>query len=373
MTRSESRPPRVLIAPLNWGLGHATRCIPIAREFERQGWEVGFAADGPAALILKDAFPDHRHWNLPGLEIHYPRSGSFIFSIATQVPAFLKRIRRERHDLEEILNAWEPQLVISDNRYGLHSDRCRSIFMTHQINILLPGMRLMESVVRSWVRNQILDFDELWLPDTDEEDSLAGELSALHDGLKGIPVARTGALSRFAGMTGSTESDEEQGHEFDNVFVVSGPEPVAEMFREQLRDQAAVLPGRSLLIKGQPELGTGLQVGKYELMEVGHLKSRDFARVLSKAKRVVGRSGYSSLMDWVVLQPKAELLLVPTPGQTEQEYLAQRWKEAGWAQTQSQSRLSLKDWDGNSADCSRLKWNSGSLAKLVRKETDRVF
>ena len=129
---------RILLAPLDWGLGHATRCIPIANALEANGYEVVFAADGRPLNLLMQEFPKHHFIKLPGYEIRYPRNGNMAASMLWQLPKIMRGIKAERNALKEIIQDFEIDGVISDNRFGLYSEEVPCVFMSHQLRIQAP-------------------------------------------------------------------------------------------------------------------------------------------------------------------------------------------------------------------------------------------
>ena len=182
-------PMRILIAPLNWGLGHATRCIPLIEKYLKEGWEVTLASDGDARALLQAEFPLLECHDLPGYGITYPKNGAaMVTSMASQIPRLTARINQEKKWLERFLNMHPQDLILSDSRYGLHAAHVQSVILCHQTRIRSPRMEGMLNAVHARLLNR---FDELWIPD-DEHRMLSGELSSLE--LK-IPIKFVGALS----------------------------------------------------------------------------------------------------------------------------------------------------------------------------------
>lgn len=302
---------RILIAPLNWGLGHATRCIPLIKSYLNEGWEVILASDGDARSLLQAEFPLLECHELPGYGITYPRSGNaMVISMASQIPRLSARITQEKKWLENFLKEHPQDLILSDSRYGMYSSDAHSVVICHQTKIKSPSMEGMLNSVHARLLNR---FDELWIPD-DENRTLSGDLSRLE--LK-IPIKFIGAISRF-NVTETVDIVT------PILAVLSGPEPQRTMFEDLLTPVLRKIEG-AILIRGvmndhSDEMNEGLRV-------IGHLLRDEIEAMINAARMVVCRSGYSSIMDLHALNKRA--ILVPTPGQTEQEYLAARLHENG--------------------------------------------
>lgn len=338
--------PIALVAPLDWGLGHATRCIPIIRELLDMGWQVVVAADRGPGKILQEAFPQLEHVVFPGARIVYPRRGGVVFHFVWQTPGFLQSIYTEQQFIRQWVRENPVDLIISDNRYGVHHDRVPSVLMSHQLRIRVPGIPMAETVVGRFVRYHAARFDAVWVPDWSGDDNLSGSLSdapGLHPRLRYI-----GPLSRFASalpadgpLSGKDRALRESLSTFGPfpvLMLISGPEPAVSLFRQTLREQAFAWGEKTLLVEGLPSLPQEV-VQEGPVCRVSHLPMAVLAGLLRESGLVVCRSGYSTLMDLAALNKKA--LLVPTPGQSEQVYLARRFEEKGWAHAVKQSRLDL--------------------------------
>lgn len=323
---------RVLVAPLHWGLGHATRCVPIIEALLARGFEVVLASDGAALLVLREHFPQCEWVELPSYGIRYD-SGSMVWNMAKQLPRILRAMRLERLKLDNIIDTHKINAVISDNRYGFFSRRVPVIFVTHQLYIRVPcWMRWLVSAVN---RRLIGRCAACWVPDeADEHLSLSGELS--HPAWSGVRYV--GALSRLGESTRALPC--RAGFV---LIVLSGPEPQRSFLEAELREQVANLLGAGyevLLVLGKvglsgqwAELAAGFWVCDY-------LGAEELAAAMGGARVVVARSGYSTLMD-VQAMGVRHLLLVPTPGQTEQEYLAERLRVQGRAAVEKQGSLDM--------------------------------
>ena len=295
---------RVLICPLNWGLGHATRCIPIIRTLVNAECLVHIASDGQALELLRKEFPTLVFHQLPSYNIRYSKRGMDL-SFVLRTPAVLKTIRAEHRSVEELQTRFQFDLIISDNRYGCYVPSISSVIISHQLTMKTPFP--FPSRITNWFQRRWFDrFDEVWVPD-DPAISLAGELSQPVQGVKSRYI---GILSRMKTVKSETVRD--------ILIVLSGPEPQRTIVETKLIQQITSSQHRVLLIRGLPlDNRTSKELG---IDYVNFVGAAQLEKLLAESKIVICRSGYTSLMDLYTLGKKA--ILIPTPGQTEQEYLA---------------------------------------------------
>lgn len=320
---------RVLVAPLNWGLGHAARCVPIIRTLERLGVEVILASDGVALHLLQAEFPHMQSITLPSYRIRY-FSQNMALNIARQMPRILYAIRAEKWHTERIVQEYNIQGIISDNRYGCFSKKARSILLTHQLHLRIPQKPL------QWAANRVLrlalaKFGETWIPDTSEEPSLAGELSH--------PV-RDGGRTRYIGLLSRAQLKAEPvDQEYDVAVILSGPEPQRSYLEQILLEQAMSMPQKFIFVLGKTKAKHHHYAAE-NVEVVSYLTSNELNEVVAASGTVICRSGYSSLMDLAALGKPA--VLIPTPGQTEQEYLANALSKQHLFVVQHQDAIDLK-------------------------------
>jgi len=314
---------KVLIAPLNWGLGHASRCIPIIDQYKRDGWEVILASDGGSLSLLKKSFPDLESHELPGYDIRYSKDARLITSVFFQLPRLWKRIREEFLWLKKFNQTAKLDLVISDNRYGMHCKRTRSVLITHQLNIKSP---VFSEMINRFNLKMIGRFDECWVPDVEGEGNLSGELSDIP-----LPIAK-----KYIGHLSSLKKQEDIKEDIPLLCILSGPEPQRTLVERELKPILHDYPG-SYLIRGLAEdQGERDEDG---LKVIGFADRARIQDLISRSKLVLCRSGYSSIMDLNVMEKKA--ILIPTPGQTEQEYLADKLSDHTRFRSIQQEDLSL--------------------------------
>jgi uncharacterized protein (TIGR00661 family) len=308
---SPGRKLRVLVAPLDWGLGHSTRCIPIINKLLNQDCEVFIAAEGACRFLLQNEFKTAVFLNIKGYRVNYSKNKSLMpLKLLVQLPKILYRIYRENSWLKQIIKEHAIDAVISDNRLGLYNKTIPCVYITHQLKIK-TGFRFTEWLAQKVHYYFINKFSECWVPDTIEKNNLAGELS--HPGnLPKIPVKYIGPLSRFEKMPVNIK--------YDIVVLISGPEPQRTVFEKIILKELKNYYGKLLLVRGLPADNFLISSEIASLEIKNHLPANELNLAIQQADLIISRCGYTTIMDLVKLQKKA--ILVPTPGQTEQEYLA---------------------------------------------------
>ncbi len=339
---------KILIAPLDWGLGHTTRCIPLIDYLLREGHQVVVATEGEGQILLKENFPDIRVLPLRGYRIKYSRSkNTFLLRLLLQVPGILVSVWREHKWLRGQQREERFDIVISDNRYGLYHKEVASVILIHQLMIRSGWGRRIDNVLRMLHYRQLNRFNQCWVVDNEGAENLSGVLG--HP--KQLPerAVYLGLLSQFSlymersvaghGGRGITRS----GPDGTPVVLIllSGPEPMRSRLEEILLLQVSMLQGyRFILVAGKPSPGKIQSPNTLPHLEYhSHLGASALWPLLSAADLVVCRSGYSTLMDLAIMGKKA--LLIPTPGQTEQEYLAGYLTGKGYFHTRSQKLVCL--------------------------------
>jgi UDP:flavonoid glycosyltransferase YjiC (YdhE family) len=320
---------RVLIAPLDWGLGHATRCIPIIHALLVNGYEVVIAADGVPSVLLAKEFPTIKSLTLKGYEIKYAKTGAGLFwQLLKQLPRIVQTISTENAWLQKIIVSEKIDLVISDNRFGLHTKLVPCIFITHQLTIKAPIVWV-EKILQKVNYYFINQYSVCWVPDIAGDINLAGELS--HPTvMPKIPVKYIGLLSRL-----------ENNHfaiEFQYCFLLSGPEPQRTVLEKKLVASIGALPGKALLVRGLPGSNKEL-IAPLNTIVYNHLPTHQLSKMICASEMIICRSGYSTIMELVRLQKKA--VLIPTPGQTEQAYLAKKLAALNWFYSADQTSLNV--------------------------------
>ncbi len=319
--------PNILIAPLNWGLGHATRCMPLINALMNRGVSPVLASDGAALALLREEYPSLKTLSLPAYDIRYS-GNNMILTMGGQLPKIAKAILAEKRAIKKIVRDHQIDILISDNRYGLFHPGCHSIFMTHQLNIKIPN-RILEKIVASVNHRLISRFNECWVPDYAVAPRLAGSLS---ENPNLAMVKYTEPLSRM--------KKEVLPIKYRMAIVLSGPEPQRTNLEKILLEQLVNFSDKVCFVRGVVNDATPPMIENQNLTILNYLTTDKLNQVLNKSEIVVCRSGYSSLMDLVKLGKRA--ILIPTPGQTEQEYLAEYLSEIGGYVAAEQEDFELK-------------------------------
>ena len=313
---------KVLVAPLNWGLGHAARCVPLVNRFIAQGDEVVLGGDGESLVLLQKHFPTLPVVRLADLSLSYSAGGSQVGAMLRALPKIVRAAWADHRLLGELLDREPFDLVVSDNRFGLFSQRTRCVYVTHQLHIRLPRMyRWLEPLaarLHGWVGRH---YAEVWVPDyEDVERSLSGELG--HPKKQGYGSVRyIGPLSRFEGLIEPMKPS--RIGSFEVVAVLSGLEPQRSMLEEEIVSRYVGREERVLIVEGKPSKPM-LQISKANITIVPYMDDVQLMAMLQQAQRIIARSGYSTIMDLATLHLLDKAELIATPGQSEQEYLAHR-------------------------------------------------
>lgn len=315
---------KVIVAPLNWGLGHATRSVPIIRLLVSEGKEVIIASDGEALQLLQEEFPKLAYESLPAYNVSY-KGDSLLSIVLSNIPNIVAAIVRERSAAKKLYNKYQPDLIISDSRFGFRIRQVKSIIISHQLNLLSKSkvFHFLLNLVNGFFLNS---FDEVWVPD-DVAHTWSGELSKSDKIKKSIFIGPLSRLSKDVEI-----GDREQ--RFDVCIILSGPEPARSRFEEELIEFLISKTSNSSQafpnLKGARERKICLVRGttKKTKLNLPHnwtvierAGSKEINKLLLTSNNIISRSGYTSIMDYAAMGIGAHL--IPTPGQSEQEYLAE--------------------------------------------------
>jgi UDP:flavonoid glycosyltransferase YjiC (YdhE family) len=325
--------PAILVAPLDWGLGHATRLIPIIKFLENKKVNVILAASGRSRQLLKEEFPALPILDLPSYNIRYSKNASLTgLKLLAQIPHASRVMRKENKLLEKYIREFNLKAVISDNRPGLYSCEIPCVYITHQIEIK-TGVgwldRIASIVHQKWIRN----FDTCWIPDKEANGGLAGALS--HPQRKtGFNYSYIGCLSRYPKIPPSPKTTK-----LKLLFMLSGPEPQRSILEQKLLDQSKGLDAEIDIVRGLPG-EKEYAFNDPSIRFFNHLPAEQLGKLIAECTLVVARSGYSTAMDLAMLQKKA--ILIPTPGQAEQTYLSEYYHKNKFFHCAPQTTLDLK-------------------------------
>ncbi|MEO6303417.1 MAG: glycosyltransferase [Bacteroidia bacterium] len=312
----------IFISPLDWGLGHATRCVSIIRQLEKEN-KIIIGITPLTKNIFDEEFPDLEKVDVPPYGITYSRFFPLWIKLVSDWPRIVEVIKKEHAITNFVINKYKVDIVISDNRFGMFSKYAETICISHQVFLKSP---VANSIAQSKNKNYLQNFNELWIPDyEDETESLSGELSHgqhFHKNVKYIgPQTRLKKIISFE-------------KKYDYLLMLSGPEPQHSVLRKLLIKK----------VKEYPQLKFCMVTNTFD-QKIENIdvfispNAQKLSEVISQSKKIICRSGYSTLMDLHLLEKK-ELILIPTPGQTEQEYLAEYWKEKFGIVSCSQKNIS---------------------------------
>ena len=318
----------ILVAPLNWGLGHATRSIPLIYALQEAGFNVIIGSDGQALTLLQKEFQGLETITLPSYDIKYSKKGkTFKWKMLLRSPKVLKAIRQEREQLKTLVKAEKIDGVISDNRLGLYHSDIPTVFITHQLQVLSgKTTRITSAMHRSYIKK----FDECWVPDFEGKINLSGKLG--HPKKFEIPVKYIGALSRLKLVPIETS--------YDIMVLLSGPEPQRTELEELLMHELRHYKGQVLFVRGIVEQEQTVTHNE-QITVVNFMETKELQEAICASDLIISRSGYTTVMDLFKLGKKA--FFIPTPGQSEQEYLAMRLQNKGLIPYSNQEKFSLKD------------------------------
>jgi hypothetical protein len=300
---------KLLVAPLDWGLGHATRCVPVIRHLLKLNCEVWLAGEGVQEKLLREEFPQLPFLPLEGYRIRYARKNTGL-KILLQVPSLLASIKKENQWLKDQVKQHGFEFVVSDNRYGLYHEKIFSVFITHQLCIKSPFGKWSEMLLQRWNYSFINRFSECWVPDEEGADNLAGKLSH-PERMPAVPVKYIGALSRLKTKPVAPVKDH-------LLIILSGPEPQRSVLENKIIDEIIHYAGTATIVRGLPGEKSVIP-STNSIRFYNHLSSAELNDEMLTADCVISRCGYSTVMDAAALKKKC--ILIPTPGQTEQEYL----------------------------------------------------
>ena len=321
----------VLFGILDWGLGHATRSVPIIRKLLAEGIDVVLVSENRPKAFLEKEFPDLKIIAIPSFQITYSRRIPMALKILMHAPKILHSIKKEHAVLEKIIEECSIDAVISDNRYGLWSKKIPSIIVTHQLNLQVPAILSFAKPLLNWfIHRQLSNFDQLWIPDFEDGFRISGKLS--EDPRSRHKKKFIGLLSRFDKNNICTEII------YDLLVILSGPEPQRTILEKKVIEQLQATDFKIAIVQGKTEIEGINKI--YKNIEIySHLPSKELEHLICSSRQILSRSGYSTIMDLLCLGKSA--FFIPTPGQTEQEYLAAYYGEQKLFRFSSQKEFDI--------------------------------
>ena len=320
---------RILVAPLNWGLGHATRCIPIINALIKHHFEPIIAGDGEALQLLIKEFPTLICLELPTYNMSYSNHGFLLkWHLLKKAPHILKAIHKEHQLVKNIIKDYNIKGIISDNRFGVYSKNkaIPSVYITHQLQVL--------SVATTWLTTKIHQavikkYDECWIPDFKTNPNFSGTLGHIKNSK--LNLQYMGLLSRFS------KTKAVQTHNL--MVLLSGPEPQRTLLENKLLLELKTYRGSVIFVRGVIEKSSSV-VQKEHLTIYNFMQSKELEQAIQKSQIIISRSGYTSIMDFATLEKK--VFFIPTPGQEEQLYLAKRLESMNIAPYCKQDEFNLE-------------------------------
>ena len=323
------------ISPLNWGLGHSTRDIPLIRELLRHGHEVTIATSGNALSLLRREFPECNFILFKDYPAPYSSTRFFLPKFVASIPILLMAMAEERKRLAEILSQCKYDLLISDNRMGVYSREIPSYFITHQLRFSLPEYLWPFELATLYVNGLFhAKYDGIIVPDVNPNGfNLSGKLCRSN-------INTTNQRTYYAGILTST-ARMNVDQDLDYLIIVSGPEPQRTKLEEIVLKQVCRLPGEKVVLLGSPQKDEKKKLDQNTTV-YSYVSTEEKIELMNRARFLISRSGYTTMMELAELE-KRQGLFTPTPGQTEQEYLSKYYAKMGWFYSRSQYKLRFPD------------------------------
>lgn len=316
----------ILVAPLNWGLGHATRCIPIIKALQEHNYVPIIASDGAALALLRKEFPYLKFLELPSYQIEYAENAeNFKWKLLKNTPKMIDAVWEEKKKVKKWVKKHKIDAIISDNRLGVFSKKIPSVFITHQLNVMTGNTTWITTKIHQFIIDK---YHECWVPDIATTPNLSGQLGHI-DHVKN-KIKHIGPLCRMQKM--------DLPMKYDLMILLSGPEPQRTMLEEKLIKEIEMFEGHVVFVKGIVE-----NEQKKEQIEnvtfYNFMNTKQLEKTFNESGKVLCRSGYTSIMDLAILEKK--VFFIPTPGQYEQEYLAKKFKKEGLVPFSKQDKFKL--------------------------------
>jgi uncharacterized protein (TIGR00661 family) len=318
----------ILIAPLNWGLGHATRCIPIIKALQENDYVPIIASDGIALELLRKEFPYLQSLELPSYQIEYAKNGkNFKWKLLQNCPKMIEAVLEEKKMVKKWIKKHSIDGIISDNRLGVFSQKVPSVFITHQLNVMTGSTTWITSKLHQHI---IKKYVECWVPDFEGIPNLTGKLGHIKN--PDFELKYIGPLSRL--------QKKDIPKLYDLMIILSGPEPQRGLLEEKLKKEVLHFGGNMIFIKGVIEKDQKKeQIGN--VVYYNFMNTRQLEQTFNESEIVLCRSGYTTIMDLAKLEKKA--FFIPTPGQYEQQYLAEKLKKEGLVPYAKQADFTMKN------------------------------
>lgn len=294
------------------------------------------AGNGESLSLLKSKYPQLITENIPAPKMKYGKKKAINIAFVLRSLLMIANILRERAYTRSLIKKHNIDTLISDNRPGIWSRKVKSIYITHQLNVYTGlSQNISGNILSALHRRIIKKYTHCWIPDYENELSVAGRMSA---NMNNTRLNYIGILSRFTDIQTLATGD----RRFKIVCIASGPEPQRSILEKEYKELLSKSGQKSLIIRGLPDKSDS-NSERDMISVMNHCEDSEFLNIITGADLIFCRSGYTTVMDLLALGRKA--ILVPTPGQPEQEYLAEYLaKNAGFISLE-QSQLSQFDFN----------------------------
>ena len=329
---------KVLIAPLDWGLGHATRCIPIIKQLLQQQCIVTIAATGIIRDTLMAEFPLLTYTAIPNYNIKYGYTSlATTIKYLTQLPKIKRTIQEEHLWLQQQQQLHNYEIIISDNRFGLYHPTATTIFITHQLQPLSPLGKLGNMLLQAINYYYINKYNQCWVYDSAAPQALAGKLSNPTK-LPKVPISYLGNSTRLQLLPNANLV-------YKAAIILSGPEPQRTILERIILTQlsssapAEQYPKKIILVRGLPSTSQPITNYNPNITIINYANSLQLNTIIASSQYIICRSGYTSVMDYLLLHKQC--IFIPTPAQSEQQYLATYCAKKQWAICYKQDNFNL--------------------------------
>jgi len=356
--------PSILFAVLNMGLGHASRSLPLIKDFLNRNYHVTIASSGRSLTFLQQELPTAEFVILPDYRFDYSQKGVTLTGVLRILPVLFKTVRQENSIVRQLTREKKFDVIMSDHRYGCFNSAVPSFFISHQLRFIAPaGLRFMEFLGIWFNRYFHHKFTRILIPD--EFDGKEGFLSGRMSDIS--PVSRLNYCGILSSLNRINVTED-----IDVLFSISGPEPQRTIFEQLARKILPQIPGNKVLALGKPE-SNQVENPDSDMVIYHHPTRPQMEELFNRSRLIISRSGYSTIMELVELQKKA--VLVPTPGQTEQIYLAKRLRDKGWFHWFSQNdenieKQLLKTYHSKKIDRS---FSTQSTLTRINRQLDTIL
>ncbi len=320
---------RVLFSTLNWGIGHATRDIPLIDTLLENGHQVDIIACGIAHDLLKREYPHADFFRIEDYPRPYHAEGFSSKMFIRMIPKMLLILKKEKRQTDELLKKRRYSLIISDERFGIYSKDIPSLFFSHEFRWEFADVKILDKMSEHFMNYRHRNFEKVIVPDNAPgKDSLAGKLSYTKGNKKAY----------YAGIISSVQKTDVK-EDIDYLISISGPLEQKEGFYRRVIKQIGKLKGKKIILIGDPSKNIQKNIDSNTQIR-SHATRSEMTDLMNRARFIITRSGYTTIMELAELEKK-QALLIPTPGQSEQEYLSAYYEKKGWFHSVNQKDIDL--------------------------------